>query len=140
MKPFLLQLKSNFTKYELYWTLNFKSKYTIRLYELIKSIHFNETEEFRKDYTLDELRRLLDAENYKLFADFKRRVLVPSIEEINHYSDKNIEFMPIKSGRSVSRIRLIISSKDTAERVKVQCELESKFDINQLSLFEESEK
>lgn len=140
MKPFLLQLKSNFTKYELYWTLNFKSKYTIRLYELIKSIHFNETEEFRKDYTLDELRRLLDAENYKLFADFKRRVLVPSIEEINHYSDKNIEFVPIKSGRSVSRIRLIISSKDTAERVKVQCELESKFDINQLSLFEESEK
>ncbi|MDE7246892.1 MAG: replication initiation protein, partial [Lachnospiraceae bacterium] len=29
MRPFLLQLKQNFTTYELLWTLHFKSKYTI---------------------------------------------------------------------------------------------------------------
>ena len=38
LKPFLLQMRENFTSYELIWVLYFKSKYTIRLYELIKTL------------------------------------------------------------------------------------------------------
>ena len=41
MKPFLLQLKQNFTRYEIINVLAMKSKYSIRLYELVKSIHFH---------------------------------------------------------------------------------------------------
>ena len=66
MKPFLLQLKERFTQYELIYTLNFGSKYSIRLYELIKSRHFHETEEYTFSYSIDELRRLIGADDKKV--------------------------------------------------------------------------
>ena len=139
MKPFLLQLKENFTQYELLWTLHFKSKYSIRLYELIKSIHFRELESYTREYKLDELRRLLDAENYKTYQTFKTRVLIPAIDEINNYSDKNIEYEPIKRGRSVYSIRFTITTKDTVERLKLQSDIEHEFGLDQMTLWDELE-
>ena len=103
MKPFLLQLKNNFTSYELIWVLHFKSKYSVRLYELIKSIHFHDLEEYSREYSLEELRKQLDAEKYTAWINLRQRVLEPAIAEINEYSDKNITMQPIKRGRSVSR-------------------------------------
>lgn len=124
MKPYLLQLKENFTKYELLWTLNFKSKYTIRLYELIKSIHFHELNIYQQEFDLNELKRMLGAETYKTYQTFKVRALEPSIEEINKYSDKNISYSAIKDGRAVSKIRLTISTKNTLDRLKLQSNIE----------------
>ena len=74
MKPYLLQLKENFTEYEIIYTLHFKSKYSIRLYELCKSIHYNDLEEYHRRYSIEELRQLLGAESYTVFKDFRRRV------------------------------------------------------------------
>jgi len=136
MKPFLLQLKENFTEYELLWTLHFKSKYTIRLYELIKSIHFKELESYTRIYLLEELKRMLGAETYKTYQTFKTRVLIPAVEEINRYSDKNITYEAIKSGKSVVKISFTISSKDTLERVKLESEIEREFGLNQLSFWD----
>lgn len=139
MKPYLLQLKENFTQYELLWTLNFKSKYTIRLYELVKSIHYHELDTYSRDFTLEELRGMLGAETYKTYQTFKVRVLEPSIEEVNQYSDKNVSFEPIKNGRAVSKIRLTISTKDTVDRLKLQSEIEREFGLDQMTLWEELE-
>lgn len=126
MKPYLLQLKENFTKYELFWTINFKSKYTVRLYELVKSIHYNELETYERTYTLDEIRKILGAESYKVYNDLKKRVLTPSVEEINKYSDKIVSFIPLKKGRSVDRITLVVSSKDPGETFYLRRNIESK--------------
>ena len=117
MKPYLLQLKDNFTKYELCWTLLFKSKYSTRLYELVKSIHFNEQQAYERTYELAEFRGLLGAENYTLWAQFKRRVLEPAIEDINKYSDKQVSYEPIVYGKVVGRIKLIISTKSTLDKM-----------------------
>lgn len=111
LKPYLLQLKDNFTQYELLWTLNFKSKYTIRLYELVKSIHFDDLAAYDTTLGLDELKRMLDAGKYKTYKDFKVRVLIPAVKEINDFSDKNVSFKPIKIGRAVAKIKLTISTK-----------------------------
>ena len=139
MKPYLLQLKENFTQYELLWTLKFKSKYTIRLYELIKSIHYHDIQEYSRDFELEELRRMLGAETYKTYQSFKTRVLEPAIEEINGYSDKNVAYEPIKSGRTVSKIRLTITSKDSLDVLKLQSEIEREFGLDQLTLWEQFE-
>lgn len=136
MKPFLLQLKENFTSYELIWTLHFKSKYTIRLYELIKSIHFHELEEYRREYSLEELRRLLDADKYERWIHFKQRVLEPSIEEINSYSDKNVVWEPIKKGKSVERIRFIITTKDSLEAERLRDKIVKEMGYEQLTLWD----
>ena len=128
MKPFLLQLKENFTQYELLWTLHFRSKYTIRLYELIKS--------YTREYRLDELRRMLDAETYTTYQTFKTRVLIPAVNEINNYSDKNLTYEPIKRGRSVYSIRFSIGTKEPMERIKLQSDIEKEFGLDQLTLWD----
>jgi len=139
MKPFLLQLKQNFTSYELLWTLHFKSKYTIRLYELVKSIHYHDLEPYEKVYALEELKKLLNAETYKTYQTFKERVLKRAVSEINRYSDQNLTYEAIKSGRSVAKIRFIVSSKSSLEAAKIRSDVEKDLGLDQLTLWDELE-
>ena len=137
MRPYLLHLQSNFTKYELIWTLHFKSKFTIRLYELVKSIHYYDLETYKKRYTVDELRELLDAEDYTEYYDFKRRVLVPAVKEINLYSDKTVEFEEIKKGRKVVKIELSISSKEGLKDIQIRSGIEKEMGTDRPTLWDE---
>lgn len=140
MMPFLLQLKQNFTSYELIWTLHFKSKYTIRLYELVKSIHFHDLEPYERVYSLDELKKLLGAETYKTYQTFKERVLKRAVQEINEYSDKNLSYEIIKSGRSVSKIKFSIASKATFEVAKIRDDIEKELGMDQMTLWDKLEE
>lgn len=139
MKPFLLQLKENFTSYELIWTLHFKSKYTIRLYELIKSIHFHELEEYSREFGIDELRRLMGAENYNTWQRLKDRAIIPAVKEINEYSDKNIVMTPLKKGRAVERVKFTITSKDSLAAAEIRDRIVKEMGYEQLTLWDELE-
>ena len=141
MKPFLLQLKENFTSYELIFTLKFSSKYSIRLYELICSIHYHDLETYKRNYGLDELRQLLGAENYTTWQALKERVLVPAMNEINKFSDKNLSINPIKKphSRGIIGVELVVSSKDSIQALKLRKEIERDFGYDQLSLWDEIE-
>ena len=141
MKPFLLQLKENFTSYELIFTLKFSSKYSIRLYELICSIHYHDLETYKRNYGLDELRQLLGAENYTTWQALKERVLVPAMNEINKFSDKNLSINPIKKphSRGIIGVELVVSSKDSIQALKLRNEIERDFGYDQLSLWDEIE-
>ena len=136
MKPYLLQLKENFTRYELIYTLYFKSKYSIRLYELAKSIHYKELEEYRRTFSVDELRRILGGETYSEYRDFKRRVLDVAINEINEYSDKILSYEPIKKGKSVVAIELVIGSKSIWDRLQIRSRIEKELGTNQVTLYD----
>lgn len=137
MKPFLLHLKNNFTQYELIWTLHFKSKYTIRLYELVKSIHFHELESYEREFRLNNLQKSLDAEKYERFCDFHNRVLKPAVKEINEYSDKNLSYELVKRGRSVVSVRFTISTKPPIERMRVKDIIEKDLGNDQMTLWDE---
>lgn len=137
MRPYLLQLKRDFTQYELLWTLYFRSKYSIRLYELVKSIHYHDTAQYIRTYPLETLKELLGAETYKTYQTFKCRVLIPAINEINKYSDKVVSYTPIKQGKSVAKIELAVSSKSTLETFKIRAAIERDFGFVQTSLFDE---
>ncbi|MCL2375374.1 MAG: replication initiation protein [Firmicutes bacterium] len=104
MKPHLLELKKQFTQYELIHTLAMRSQYAIRLYELLKSY------EYRKKWVvdIDELKRLLTAENYTTFKDFRVRVIEIALREINTLTDINIEYEAIKKGRRFAEIEFKI--------------------------------
>ena len=137
MKPYLLQLKKNFTSYELIFTLRFRSKYSTRLFELISSIHYKTLETYSRQYTIEELRRLMGAENYKTWQSFKERALIPAVNEINRYSDKNLSYDVIKRGRSVIGVELIVSSKDSFEAIKIRDEIEKEFGYDQMTFWDE---
>jgi len=136
LKPYLLQLKERYTEYQLIYTLHFKSKYSIRLYELICSIHFHELEEYKRTFKLERLKQYLDCESYKDYRDFRKRVLDNAVNEINRYSDKNITYEPITIGRKVVEIELTITTKDAIERLRITSEIEKELGLNQLSLFD----
>lgn len=107
LTPHLLQLKENFTKYELVNVLGLKGKYSIRFYEIFKSYLW------KRNYVvvIQELKNILQCEGYKTYKDFKVRVLEPSIKEINQYSDLFIEYTPIKDGRHFVALNFDIQEK-----------------------------
>ena len=71
---------------------------------------FSRTDEKDIDFTVDELRKRLDAETYDRYADFKRKVIIPAIREINRFSDDMaISFEEIRSGKKVDKIMFILT-------------------------------
>lgn len=117
MKPYLLQLKEKFTEYELIYTLNFKSKYSIRIYELLKSIHFKKLSPYTQIYPIEKFQKIVDS-SYTDFKDFHTRVLKPAYKEINLYSDISFDYELIKEGRKITKIKIIVKTKETFERIK----------------------
>ena len=136
MRPYLLQLQERFTSYELVYTLKFKSKYSIRLYELVQSLHYHELEPYTCKYDLDRLRRSMGAERYQTWQHFKDRAFSPAITEINAFSDKTIDYEPIKQGRGIVGVELYISSKNTWERLRIRSDIEKELGTDQLTLWD----
>jgi len=113
LKPYLLDLQENFTQYHLIYTLAMQSQYSIRLYELLKSYQFKGCISF----DIGELKRLLFAEQYERFPDFKRRVIDMATREINKLTDIQITYELTKEGRKFNEVCFEIHQKDTGERL-----------------------
>ena len=133
MKPYLLQLQEKFTQYELFYTLAMRSQYSIRLYELLKSYEYQQ----RKEFDIEDLKRLLSAENYNRYPDFKRFVLERAIKEINELSDISVTYEVRKQGKKYSRIEFIMKlKKDADERMRTWARIEEILNPAQISLFD----
>lgn len=113
LKPYLLLLNKNFTHYELTYILKMRSKYSIRLYEILKSkAHLQQV-----IMTIDNIKKQLQTAEYDAYKDFRKRVLETAIEEINYLSDIYVSFVPIRESRKIVSIKFVIQSKDTTERL-----------------------
>ncbi len=106
LKPYLLELGAYYTNYKLSNILQMKSKYSPRLYELLKMNEYNKK---GFEIKIDELRRLFKAEEvYPLYADFKRRIILKTQSELEKNSDIRFEFKEIKSARKVDAIKFFV--------------------------------
>lgn len=114
MFPYLLDLREKYTQYSLINVLPMRSKYAIRLYELLKSY-----EGIRSiTLALDTLKARLDAENYTKFKDFRCRVLERAVEEINKYTDIEIVCEPKKvNSRGYNAISFHIATPGVKKQV-----------------------
>lgn len=116
LKPYLLMLKERFTKLSLDQMVSFTSQYSGRIYELLKQY-----EKIRERiFVIEDLKVLLGIEicEYKLYADFKRKVLAKAKNEINSNSDLKIEFEEIKTGRKVTSIKFYIKPNKKVQAPK----------------------
>lgn len=114
LSPFLLELNKNFTKYELINVLCLRSKYSIRLYEILKSYLW------LKEWTIqiDEFRELLYLQNkYNNYKELNRTVISPSIKEINKFTDLNVSIETIKYGNKVDKLVFKIDEKEGVQMV-----------------------
>ena len=107
LKPYMLKLNTMFTQYKLANILSMKSKYSPRIYEILKCNEFK-----RQGYIeieVEELRKLLKADNiYPLYADFKRKIIFQTQKELKKICDISFDFKEIKTGRKVTALRFYI--------------------------------
>ena len=107
MEDVLFGLKRRFVQYGLEYILPMKAKYSIRLYELLKSYEFQGKYKYIE---LQELKDRIDAEKYDRTIDFRRYVLEPAIQEINLYTDIEVKAEPRTEGRTITGFDFTILS------------------------------
>ncbi|WP_072060704.1 replication initiation protein [Clostridium novyi] len=117
LKPYMLKLNKLYTSYRLANILSMKSKYSPRIYEILKCNEFKK--EKCIEIQLDLLKKLLKTEHiYPRYNDFKRFILVKAQKELDKLSDIRFEFEEVKTGRKVTSLRFYIESKDIESNEK----------------------
>ena len=123
LKPYLIRLKEFFTQAELLTLLNFNSKYTSRLYLLLKS-DFDKQKQFvstvKVKYNVNFFIHKYElSKSYQKYSNFKTDFLSKSINEINQKTNLKISYNEIKQGRKVVEIEFEISEiKELLETLK----------------------
>jgi plasmid replication initiation protein len=103
--PYLTKQRSQFTSYFIQNVSQFSTPITFRLYEMVSQFRSTGT----LHITLDAIRDALMLEDkYTVFADFRRRVLDPAIENINTSSDLTVTWEPKKTGRAITGLLFTI--------------------------------
>jgi plasmid replication initiation protein len=101
--PYLAQVRKRFVLYNLKEIANFGSLYTTRLYELIQE--FKETGWMLK--SIDQLRKVFAVgdNKFKLYGNFKAKILNHACKEINDNYDMDLRFEEEKEGRRVVAVK-----------------------------------
>ena len=128
--PLITNLKEYFTSYYLSQTSDFSSTYATRLFELL--MQWKSTNAIPV-MALHELRNSLGVEEnqYKLVADFKKRVLDIAVNQINETTDYKIEYEQHKEGRTITGF----SFKFKLKHSKSKAQIDSKRDPNTPDFF-----
>jgi len=115
LKPYLLQLKENFTVIDIRNILGLDSSYAMRFYEICK-----EKERFKTfEYTVEHLKEMFSIENkYKNYFDFKVKVIVQARKELQENSELYFDFDEIKQGKKVVSLRFkVIKNKKNLQQI-----------------------
>ena len=115
--PLITRLEKHFTSYQLKQVTQLKSKYAIRLYELL--IAWREVGKIPQ-IELTEFRDKLgiEADEYMRMSDFKIRVLEPSIKQINEHTDITVTYEQHKKGRLISGFSFKLKQKQQAKKIQ----------------------
>lgn len=121
----ITMLEEHFTSYELEKVADLNSKYSVRLYEILIAWRSTgktpiiEVEDIR--YRLG----VLETE-YKVLADFKKRVLDLAVNEINEKTDIQVSYEQHKQGRKIIGFSFELKTKKSTKETtknKVQAEI-----------------
>ena len=131
MKPYLLNLNSDFTSYKLPMILRFSSRYTNIIFDLIYA-EYGRTKEHQHlghlSISVDEMKARVQIKKNKenkivnqniTFKNLRVRILEPAIKEINDFTDIMVDILYIKNGRKIETIKFVFRPKTKAELATV---------------------
>ncbi len=146
LKPYLLQLKKQFTRYQLTIIAQFQSTYTIRIYSLLKQYQ----QIGYREIDILELREILGIKEneYPRFDNFKARVLNQAKKEFetkinkgkSYKSDITFDLETIRTGRKITRLRFNIKKQSYQEELPMIYEEAKPPQIQKMVYFGISEK
>ncbi|WP_372713636.1 replication initiation protein [Ilyobacter sp.] len=113
----IYDLKEKFTKYSLHEFIELKGAQSKRLFQLLKQYE-NATV---RTIEINQLKKWLGAESYTRIYDFEKRVLIPSVNNLNENASININYEKIKQGRNITHIKFtIFKTKKTTASNKIE--------------------
>ena len=118
-RPFLLQLREHFTQYRLEQAIPLSTPYAIRTYEISKMIE-RPGERRSRQIPVERFRSMFKLENkYKRHCDMRRRVINPSVKEVNEKTDVEIMCDDVRDGQTPVALKwVVLSGKDDSEEDK----------------------
>jgi plasmid replication initiation protein len=120
IRPFLFNLKDNFTSYQLHSALKLSSKYAKRIYQLASQW---KDKGMTQTYSLDDFKEMLylkdprgkEKETFKNISQLKVRVLDIAVRQVNEHTDLRIDYVLVKRGRSYDAIRFTVEPQKPAQ-------------------------
>ncbi|MBK2044851.1 replication initiation protein [Allofrancisella guangzhouensis] len=116
LRPLLLELKEEFVQAKLPTLLQFKSKYSSRLYLFLKS-EYDRQKSYKSNlyiqYEVKYLHKMFEMPQCYLdrYSKFKDMFLNKGIEEINEITNLDVTFKEEKTGRKITSITFCIKEK-----------------------------
>jgi plasmid replication initiation protein len=111
-RPFLLQLRKHFTQYRLEQAIPLSTPYAIRTYEISKMIE-RPGERRTRQIPVERFRSMFKLENkYRRHCDMRRRVIDPSVKEVNKKTDVEISCGDVRDGQTPIALKWVVLSKD----------------------------
>ncbi len=131
LKPYLLQLKSQFTKIEISDAIGLRSVHAVRIFELLKQYKSIG----KRTISIEELRDYcgIKKNEYKNYFDLKLKLIERAKTEINSKTDYEVDYREIKESRKVARLEWTIRDKDKPEVI-------SSIDLSVCPLYAKLEK
>lgn len=113
--PYLTMLHSQLTSYELKQISQLKTPYSIRFYEIL--IQFRSTGE--RYITLEKLyERLEITGQYSRFFNLRKRIIEPSIDDINKSTNLIVQWEIIKKGKTITGLAFFFEEKSGQKKLK----------------------
>lgn len=110
LEKYLYNLSTLYTKLAGIFIYPLQSKYSARLYELLRSYS-----NLKKIYLSVESLHEKTTTRYPNWGPYHQKVIKPAIEEMNHMSEINVRYEVKKSGRKVEGVLFYITLKDDFE-------------------------
>jgi plasmid replication initiation protein len=117
IKPYLFDLKDNFTSFQLYAALRLSSKFAKRIYTLCSQW---KDKGQTQTFSLDEFKKMLSLlddkgnEQYRQIGQLKQFVLDESVKQINQHTDLEIGYTLQKRGRSFNSVTFTVKAQPLA--------------------------
>lgn len=122
--PHLVQLKKNFTSYQLKYIPALSSSYAIRMYELF----YQYLKIGKRKFTLEDFVKKVGAPPKYKYNDLKKRVLIPAQKQLRENTNIAFIFNEHKAGRKIVGLEFIIYGNTPSKNSK-QIELDFLTDV-----------
>ena len=118
-----LILNDYYTTLDLMIIKNLEGKYAVILYELAMRYHKKQIPEL----AVKEFKELTGTTNTSSYVDFnniRKKIIEPAINEINEKTDIKMSYEAIKTGRKVTAVKFLISTKEKQNNIENEKEIE----------------